>query len=78
VRSVIAVVIFWLLLANACLAQNCVITSSTIYGTVQQHCIVIGPTKLTFQSTIAEELVSKLPAGKLIRLEASALRTIKQ
>lgn len=41
---------------------------STVYGTVEQHCIVMGPTKLTFQPAIAEELVSKLPPGKPIDL----------
>ena len=46
-------------------AQNCVVIGTTNFGMINQNC---GPSKLTFQPAIAEELVSKIPPGKLVRL----------
>ena len=51
------------------LAQNCVITGTTNYGSIIQNCIFSGPQRLTFQPSIAEELVRRLPSGKPISVE---------
>jgi hypothetical protein len=37
-------------------------------GQIGNNTINVGPTKLTFDQAIAEELVSKLPTGKPVRL----------
>ena len=48
--------------------QSCVITGGIDLGTITQNCIVLGPARLTFQTAIAEKLISKLSPGKPIRL----------
>jgi hypothetical protein len=48
--------------------QSCIITGGINLGTTTQNCIVVGPARLTFQTAIAEELISKLSPGKPIRL----------
>jgi hypothetical protein len=53
-----------LALSSQCWAQNCVITGTTNYGTINQNCIIVGPAKLGFDPAIAAELAKKLPAGK--------------
>jgi hypothetical protein len=68
-RSAIAVTAaVWIASASTCLAQNCVVSGGTNYGSIEQHCTVVGPTKLVFEPAIAEELVRKIPPGRPIRL----------
>jgi hypothetical protein len=56
VRCFFAAVCFWLAPTTFALAQNCVVTGSTVYGTVEQHCIinlVTPPAELRFLSVKA-------------------------
>jgi hypothetical protein len=53
-----------LALASPCWAQNCVISGTTNYGTINQNCIIVGAARLVFDPAIAEELAKKLPVGK--------------
>lgn len=67
-QTALAAFAAWLVSATPSWAQNCVITGSTNYGTIIQNCTVVGPTKLTFEPTIAAELLSKLPPGNPVQL----------
>jgi hypothetical protein len=60
----------WVATASIAHAQNCVISGGTNYGSITQNCTIVGPTKLAFQQAIADELVSKLPPGKTVLVEA--------
>jgi hypothetical protein len=63
-RAALTIVAVWLVSVTTGWAQNCVISGSTNYGSITQNCIVVGPTRLTFQTAIAEELVRRLPKEK--------------
>jgi hypothetical protein len=67
-RNSIGIVAALLVPTTSSWAQNCVISGGVNNGTITQNCTVIGRTKLAFESPVAEELASKLPAGKPVRL----------
>ena len=67
-RIFIAVVAALLISTSASSAQNCVILGGMNYGTITQNCTVVGRMKLAFETAIAEELASKIPPGKPVRL----------
>lgn len=46
--------------------QNCVITGGINNGSIVQNCIILGPQRLTFQTDIADEIITRLPKGKPI------------
>lgn len=61
-RAAVAVII-WLALFLSAQAQNCVISGSTINGTVEQRCVIIGPTPPGL--SVVESLpIRKLPNGQ--------------
>jgi hypothetical protein len=69
VRALVAIVLI-LSSVSVGMAQNCVVSGTTNYGSITQNCVVAGPSKLTFQTEIAEELVRHLPADKVIQLRS--------